>query len=175
MDFVQLDWKRNRGWPWPEDSWGLDSMYGPDGWCHACGIPLREQPTRSSQYASMGNPGSHTPHCGQAAPALPVLVTAATPELLEGRSVHLPNMGTMQPHVFAGDRTVGFWGGKRRTPTGPRQGLRTSESVGSSPRRIRFADRSGWLKCCLPRTSRVENSATCTSLRMTIPRGESED
>jgi len=43
MDFVRLDLKRNRAWPWPEDSWGLDSMYGPDGWCRSCGIPLHEQ------------------------------------------------------------------------------------------------------------------------------------
>jgi hypothetical protein len=43
MDFVYLSEKRNRGWPWPEDSWGLDSIYGPNGWCHSCGIPLREQ------------------------------------------------------------------------------------------------------------------------------------
>lgn len=42
-EFVQLYWKRNRGWPWPEDSWGLDSMFGVDGWCHSCGIPLRGQ------------------------------------------------------------------------------------------------------------------------------------
>jgi len=43
VEFVQLELKRNRGWPWPEDSWGLDSMYGPDGWCRSCGIPLQEQ------------------------------------------------------------------------------------------------------------------------------------
>lgn len=43
VDFVQLGLKRNRAWPWPEDSWGLESMYGRDGWCHSCGIPLHEQ------------------------------------------------------------------------------------------------------------------------------------
>jgi hypothetical protein len=43
MDFVQLYWKRNRGWPWPEESWGLDPMFGEDGWCRSCGTPLREQ------------------------------------------------------------------------------------------------------------------------------------
>lgn len=43
MDFARLDLRRNRGWPWPEDSWGLDSMFGPDGWCRSCGIPLHEQ------------------------------------------------------------------------------------------------------------------------------------
>jgi hypothetical protein len=42
-DFVQLSLKRNRGWPWPEDSWGLDSMFGETGWCHSCGTPLHEQ------------------------------------------------------------------------------------------------------------------------------------
>lgn len=42
-DFVQLYWKRNRGWPWPETSWGLDSMFGADGWCHSCGTPLGDQ------------------------------------------------------------------------------------------------------------------------------------
>lgn len=35
--------KRNRGWPWPESSFGLDPMFGDDGWCHDCGMPLREQ------------------------------------------------------------------------------------------------------------------------------------
>jgi hypothetical protein len=43
MDFVYLSAKRNRGWPWPADSWGLDAMYGANGWCHSCGMPLREQ------------------------------------------------------------------------------------------------------------------------------------
>ncbi len=43
MDFVELALKRNRGWPWPEHSFGLSSMFGEDGWCHSCGIPLREQ------------------------------------------------------------------------------------------------------------------------------------
>lgn len=42
-EFVHLYWKRNRGWPWPEGSWGLDSMFGVEGWCHSCGIPLRDQ------------------------------------------------------------------------------------------------------------------------------------
>jgi hypothetical protein len=42
-DFVHLYLKRNRGWPTPKDSWGLTPMFGEDGWCHACGTPLREQ------------------------------------------------------------------------------------------------------------------------------------
>lgn len=42
-DFVELYLKRNRGWPWPEDSWGLTPMFGDDGWCHACGVPQRPQ------------------------------------------------------------------------------------------------------------------------------------
>ena len=42
-DFVGLDLKRNRGWPWPERSWGLDQMFGETGWCHVCGVPLHEQ------------------------------------------------------------------------------------------------------------------------------------
>jgi hypothetical protein len=42
-DFVALAPQRNRGWPWPESSWGLTPMYGEDGWCHECGIPLTEQ------------------------------------------------------------------------------------------------------------------------------------
>jgi hypothetical protein len=42
-DFVQLYYRRNRGWPWPEDSWGLTPMYGEDGWCRSCGIPKVEQ------------------------------------------------------------------------------------------------------------------------------------
>jgi hypothetical protein len=35
--------KRNRGWPWPELSWGLDPMFGVAGWCHACGVPQAPQ------------------------------------------------------------------------------------------------------------------------------------
>lgn len=42
-DLVQLYWKRNRGWPWPEDSWGLTPMFGVDGWCHSCGVPRHPQ------------------------------------------------------------------------------------------------------------------------------------
>src|SRR5260370_16365210 len=43
MDFVRLDLKGNRAWPWRGVSWGLDSMSGPDGWCRSCGITLHEQ------------------------------------------------------------------------------------------------------------------------------------
>lgn len=35
--------RRNRGWAWPEDSFGLTPMYGEDGWCQACGVPQRPQ------------------------------------------------------------------------------------------------------------------------------------
>ena len=42
-DFVFLKLKRNRGWPWPDDSWGLSPMYGEDGWCHSCGVPKGPQ------------------------------------------------------------------------------------------------------------------------------------
>jgi hypothetical protein len=35
--------KRNRGWPWPDESWGLTPMYGEDGWCRSCGVPQRPQ------------------------------------------------------------------------------------------------------------------------------------
>ena len=42
-DLVDLQTKRNRGWPWPEDSFGLTPMYGENGWCHSCGVPRHEQ------------------------------------------------------------------------------------------------------------------------------------
>lgn len=42
-DFVELELLRNRGWPWPEYSWGLTPMFGEDGWCRGCGVPLRPQ------------------------------------------------------------------------------------------------------------------------------------
>ena len=42
-DFVELSLKRNRGWPWPEDSWGLTPMFGEDGWCRSCGVPRHAQ------------------------------------------------------------------------------------------------------------------------------------
>jgi hypothetical protein len=45
-DFVALSAKRNRGWPWPDDSWGLAPMYGAEGWCRSCCVP--RQPRRGS-------------------------------------------------------------------------------------------------------------------------------
>lgn len=42
-DYVEIVWRRNRGWPWPEDSWGLTPMYGEDGWCPVCGVPQHSQ------------------------------------------------------------------------------------------------------------------------------------
>jgi hypothetical protein len=41
--FVELSLRRNRGWPWPEDSWGLTPMFGEKGWCHSCGVPRHDQ------------------------------------------------------------------------------------------------------------------------------------
>lgn len=43
MEHVWLEPRRNRGWPWPEGSYGLTPMYGEDGWCRGCGIPLVHQ------------------------------------------------------------------------------------------------------------------------------------
>ena len=43
VEFVYPIFKRNRGWPCPGASWGLDSLFGPDGWCHGCGIPYGPQ------------------------------------------------------------------------------------------------------------------------------------
>lgn len=42
-EWVGLTSRFTPGWPWPTDSWGLDPMYGPDGWCRACGTPLAPQ------------------------------------------------------------------------------------------------------------------------------------
>jgi hypothetical protein len=42
-DFVELTLRRNRGWPWPEDSWGLTPAFGADGWCRSCGTPRHGQ------------------------------------------------------------------------------------------------------------------------------------
>lgn len=42
-EWVMLWLNRNRGWPWPEDSYGLSPMYGDDGWCRSCGVPRGEQ------------------------------------------------------------------------------------------------------------------------------------
>ncbi|MFI7674979.1 hypothetical protein [Actinophytocola sp. NPDC049390] len=41
--WVALFCRFTPGWPWPEESYGLDPMYGPDGWCRSCGTPLRPQ------------------------------------------------------------------------------------------------------------------------------------
>ena len=43
MEYVRLSYRANRGWPWPDDSFGLTPMYGNDGWCRSCGIPKRPQ------------------------------------------------------------------------------------------------------------------------------------
>ncbi len=42
-EWVALTCRFTPGWPWPEESYGLDPMYGPDGWCRSCGTPLRPQ------------------------------------------------------------------------------------------------------------------------------------
>ena len=42
-DHVWLSLRRNRGWPWPEESWGLSPMFGEHGWCRSCGLPLVTQ------------------------------------------------------------------------------------------------------------------------------------
>ena len=42
-EYVELYVKRDRGWPWPEESWGLTPMFGEDGWCHTCGVPRHAQ------------------------------------------------------------------------------------------------------------------------------------
>jgi hypothetical protein len=41
--WVELSAKRHRGWPWPERSYGLQPMYGDDGWCTACCVPRHPQ------------------------------------------------------------------------------------------------------------------------------------
>jgi len=41
--YVEIVLQRNRGWPWPEDSWGLSPMFGEDGWCRSCGVPKHPQ------------------------------------------------------------------------------------------------------------------------------------
>lgn len=42
-EFVELYWKRNRGWLWPKESWGLSPMFGEEGWCRSCGVPKHAQ------------------------------------------------------------------------------------------------------------------------------------
>lgn len=42
-EWVALTSRFTPGWPWPEASWGLDPLYGPEGWCHACGTPRHGQ------------------------------------------------------------------------------------------------------------------------------------
>jgi hypothetical protein len=43
IEYVSLEQQRNRGWPWPESSFGLDAMFGEDGWCRECGVPRHPQ------------------------------------------------------------------------------------------------------------------------------------
>lgn len=42
-NYVEIVLRRNRGWPWPEDSWGLTPMFGESGWCRSCGVPKHPQ------------------------------------------------------------------------------------------------------------------------------------
>ena len=42
-EWVGLTSRFTPGWPWPPDSYGLDPMFGPEGWCRGCGTPLVEQ------------------------------------------------------------------------------------------------------------------------------------
>lgn len=42
-EWVGLTARFTPGWPWPEESYGLDPMFGADGWCHSCGTALRPQ------------------------------------------------------------------------------------------------------------------------------------
>lgn len=42
-EYVEIRLRRNMGWPWPEDSWGLTSMFGEDGWCRSCAVPQHPQ------------------------------------------------------------------------------------------------------------------------------------
>lgn len=42
-DYLEIVLRRNRGWPWPESSWGLAPMFGEGGWCKACGLPQHPQ------------------------------------------------------------------------------------------------------------------------------------
>ncbi|TXK17714.1 hypothetical protein [Homoserinibacter sp. GY 40078] len=62
-DFVWLDAKRFRGWPWPEDSTGKDPLYGADGWCRDCGTP--QVPQRGDlvlQKSGLRPEGAWTPN-----------------------------------------------------------------------------------------------------------------
>ncbi|MFZ9396221.1 MAG: hypothetical protein ACO25F_09205 [Erythrobacter sp.] len=42
-DYVLLQLTRNRGLPWPEDSFGRTPLFGENGWCRTCGTPFAEQ------------------------------------------------------------------------------------------------------------------------------------
>ncbi|MEM8707206.1 MAG: hypothetical protein AAGE98_12165 [Actinomycetota bacterium] len=61
---IHLVRKRNRGWPWPETTFGLSSMYGDDGWCAKCGVPNRPQTGAMTLQAKgfAGVAGAWTPN-----------------------------------------------------------------------------------------------------------------
>ena len=63
-EFVRLDLTRNRGWPWPESSFGLEPMFGKHGWCRSCGTPSCEQSgSLVLQARGLGNTrGTWTPN-----------------------------------------------------------------------------------------------------------------
>ncbi|MEV6286488.1 hypothetical protein [Kribbella sp. NPDC051770] len=42
-EWVALSTRFTPGWPWPEESYGLDPMFGADGWCRGCGTPKGPQ------------------------------------------------------------------------------------------------------------------------------------
>lgn len=61
--YVELRALRERGWLWPQSSFGLSSMYGPDGWCQECGVPSRSQSGPVTlQRKAIRVEGAWTPH-----------------------------------------------------------------------------------------------------------------
>ena len=60
---MALDILRQRGYPWPESSWGMEARFGTDGWCAECGVTGGPQTGHLTLQARSVRPeGAWVPH-----------------------------------------------------------------------------------------------------------------
>jgi hypothetical protein len=111
-DWVALAFRFTPGWPWPEKSWGLDPMYGEDGWCHSCGTPSREQTGHLTLQGS-GFPSApvFVPNWQFNAICLDAMTAAdvASRFNVNMREVHKPRTGGTGVQQLLPDITSGAW------------------------------------------------------------------
>jgi hypothetical protein len=132
---VDLSFRFTPGWPWPESSWGLDPMYGPHGWCHACGTPTAPQ-TGHLTLQGNGFPAApvFVPHwqydavCLDAATA----ATVASGFRVAMREVHKPRTGGTGVQQLLPEVTGSDWYDPTDLAVAARDSHPHDESVGST-------------------------------------------